>query len=190
MPPDPNMTTKTVSGGASIEAPSALPVITGSWVSESPEPAGNGFFMRREYAISLNRWELTQTYAADPEIKKPLFVYRAEGAYTIEVPYSKIPGAFFTNFRLSRQFLTLKSKDKSFMEDFEFNDCKISFGIEKNISKDGCSTFRPINECSQIYDLVKIEKGQLRLGEKPRDGDLCTIDKRPDYLGPQLKKIN
>jgi hypothetical protein len=188
---DSNLNVKTVSGGVSAPTtPSALPIITGTWKSESPEPAGNGLYTQREYSINLSRWEMVQTWASDSEMKKPQLIYKAGGAYTIENASLKIPGAFFANFRFSRQYLNLKTKEKSFIKDFDLEDCSLPVGKEQDITKTGCSIFRPTSECSQNYDVVKLENGQLRLGEKPRDGDLCTNDKRPDYLGPQLKKIN
>jgi hypothetical protein len=35
-----------------------------------------------------------------------------------------------------------------------------------------------------------MENGQLRFGDRPADNDLCSVDKRPEGLGPGLKKIN
>ena len=167
-----------------------LPVIAGSWKSIEPEFAGNGQYAVKEYNINLSRWELNYSVFADKLLKKPIYVYHAEGSYIIENTSSKVKGAYNLLLKNSKKSITLKSKDKLTIQDLGFADCKLSAGKEKDITDQGCSFFKSNDECQQEFDLVKVENSRLRFGERPTDNDLCVVDHRPEALGPELKKIN
>lgn len=175
-------------GGQNGEA--ATPNILGLWRSPSPEPAGNGQHFTKEYNISMGRWEMIHTHAADKEMKKILYVYRAEGSYSLAKPSQKAVGAFDLDFKMDRKFLNLRSKDKALAKELGVGNCKLTIGKEKDVSDEGCGFLKSIKECPQEYDLAKVEETGLRLGDRPTDGEVCTPDTRPEMLGGALKKLN
>jgi hypothetical protein len=64
-------------------------------------------------------------------------------------------------------------------------------GQSQDVTRGGCRAFRvpSASQCPREYDLVRIEAGQLRLGPRPQDSDLCEPQRRPAYAeGPALRR--
>lgn len=164
--------------------------MVGDWRSVAPEQNNIGQYATREFRFTLSRWEMIYTLATDIEMKKPIFIFRTEGPFTIEAASSKLPGAYNAQFRFSKKFINVKTKDRRLAKVFKFDDCKLVVGKEADVTDKGCSFVPKIEECAQEFDVVKIEGNNLYLGARPQDNNICTVDRRPEALGLALKRIN
>lgn len=168
-----------------------VPVLSGTWKSIKPEPIGNGNYVIREYTLSKGHWELTLTLAADKEMKRTVSVYRALGSFQLDRPSRKVPGTYEATFKYGSKFLHLQSTEKEKIKELSLDTCKqLKQGKEVEISTLGCANYKAIGECPKEFELIKIEGTLLQLGERSADNGLCSIEHRPESLGPQLRKIN
>ena len=171
----------------------APPNLTGTWISENPEPAGNGRYWHREYVFTGNRWNATFTMTSDTGLKKTLFVLRANGMFNLQNPSKRIEGAYLIAFHNLEKFLKLEKMDKIMQKELGFETCNLQAGLEENISSSGCGIAMKVSECPYDYDLIRQEKGtsalKLVLGNRFTEMSSCSEDKRPVALGlPLIKK--
>lgn len=168
-----------------------VPVLSGTWRSVKPEPAGNGNYLIREYTLAKGHWQLTSTLAADKEMKSTVSIYRAQGGFQLDRPSRKVPGTYEATFKYASKSLNLQTTDKEKSKELGFDGCKqLRKGQEVEISTLGCASYKSIGECPKDFELVKIEGTLLQFGERPSDNGLCSAEHRPEGLGPQLRKVN
>lgn len=165
--------------------------LIGTWKSEVAERVGNVGFRTREFKFMPERWLIEVLFFGDKEMTKPLFSFVGEGPYTLAENSTILPKATNAVFFFDKKRLTLLTDDAAAVSQFKFDACNLTKGQTKDISASGCSNFTSIAVCGQEYDLVNIESGVLRLGARPADGNMCSVEKRPQSLGqPLIKKGN
>ena len=168
------------------------PNLTGAWISENPEPGGNGRYWRREYVFMGNRWTATYTMAADKAMHKTLFVLKANGMFNLQNPSHRIEGAYLVAFRNIEKYLKLEKMEKQTQKELGFESCNLRPGVEENISSSGCGIAMRVTECPTDYDLIRQEtmngKTLLVLGNRFAEMSSCAEDKRPVALGLPLVK--
>ena len=65
-------------------------------------------------------------------------------------------------------------------------------GFQVDVATDvltaGCPPFGvyPKSLCAADYDLVKVDATTLQFGMRPADNDMCTPEKRPTTLNPEV----
>lgn len=170
---------------------SSLPAkMAGGWRSLSPEANNIGQYATREFRFTLSRWEMIYTLATDAEMKHPIFIFRTEGPYSVDGHSTKLTGAHEAQFGFAKKYINVKTKDRKLAKVFKFDDCKLQIGKEADVTEKGCSFVPKLEECPQEFDIVKVEGGQLFLGARPQDNNICTADRRPEAMGLPLKRIN
>lgn len=162
----------------------------GKWKSAAVESVSSFGFRTREFVFTKDRWLIEVIFYSDKELTKPLFSFVGEGPYTLAENSTVLPEATNATFFFDKKRLTLLTDDAAAISQFKFDACSLKKGITKDISANGCSNFTSIAVCGQEFDLVNIERDTLRLGARPADGDMCSVDKRPKALGQPLIKQN
>jgi kynurenine formamidase len=164
--------------------------LLGAWKSAVVEPVGNLGFRTREFTFTLERWLIEVKFYGDKEMTKPLFSFVGEGQYTLAESSTVLPATTKATFFFDKKSLTLLTDDAAAISPFKFDACNLAKGVTKDISTSGCSNFTSVAVCGQEYDLVNIERDALRLGARPADGNMCSVDNRPKSLGQPLIKQN
>ncbi len=177
-------------GTKSSTVPTLRNQLLGKWKSEAAERVGNIGFRMREFTFTTDRWRIEVVFYGDKEMTKPLFSFVGEGPYTLGENSTVLPGATNAAFFFDKKRLTLLTDDAAATGAFKFDACNLKKGVTKDISASGCSNFTSVAVCGQEYDLVNIERNTLRLGTRPADGNMCSMDKRPKGLGQPLIKQN
>lgn len=161
-----------------------------TWKSAAAEPVGNLGFRTREFKFTPERWLIEVVFYSDRELTKPLVSFVGEGPYTLADTSTTVPPATNAVFFFDKKRLTLLTTDAAAVSAFKFDACNLTKGVTKDISAGGCSNFTSVAVCGQEYDLVSIESDTLRLGARPADGNMCSVDKRPQSLGQPLIRQN
>ena len=164
--------------------------LLGRWKSAAAEQVGNVGFRTREFTFTTDRWLIEVVFYSDKEMTKPLFSFVGEGPYTIAENSTVLPGATNATFFFDKKRLTLLTDDSAAISQFKFDACNLTRGATKDILANGCSNFTSVAVCGQEYDIVNIERDTLRLGARPADGNMCSVDKRPKSLGMPIVRIN
>jgi hypothetical protein len=163
--------------------------LTGNWISLAAEKTGTGNYSIREFRFTNRNWQVRATVFADSLMQDAIFTFRAVGTYTIGAPSSNLTATYNATFFFGQKFLTLKSTDTMRVKSTGLSSCDLKPGVETDITTTGCSYFASRTACGMEFDLVSLENGILRLGERPASGGMCSEDRRPVRLGPPLKKI-
>lgn len=165
-----------------------LATLSGTWASPQPE-VWYGAHGTREFRFDQGAWSLRFTLALDPDMKSGVFEFRTGGPYYIAQASKTVPGAFDAVFMEDRKFVTLKTADPALVQAFGLAGCGLEVGVEKDISAQGCASWRPVAVCREDHDLLALgPQGSLRFGVRPRDNDLWSAAKRPQALLPAVVK--
>jgi hypothetical protein len=161
----------------------ALETLSGTYASAAPEPWGPGAWGTRSFAFEGGRWSLTFTLALDPRMEAKVFSFRTFGPYRVLAPVAGATHA--ADFGEERKFVTLHAADPALVAAFGLGGCGLVPGVEKDISEAGCARWKPVATCGTDHDLLAMDgQGRLFFGERPRDNDMCTPDRRPAALFP------
>ncbi len=173
-----------------VSLPETRKQLLGTWKSPAAESVGNVGFRTREFTFTKDRWLIEVVFYGDKEMTKPLFSFVGEGPYTLAENSSVLPEATNATFFFDKKRLTLLTDDAAAISRFKFDACNLTKGVTKDISAKGCSNFTSVAVCGEEYDLANIERDTLRLGARPADGNMCSVDKRPKKLGSPLIRQN
>jgi hypothetical protein len=169
---------------------SALSVLSGTYRSTATE-AWYGAYGTREFSFINGRWSLKFVLALDPEMKAKVFEFRTQGPYYIGLASKAVPRAFDALFIEESKHVTLRARDAKIVQAFGLTGCDLQADVEKDVSAQGCAGWKPVSVCREDHDLLSLtEAGGLQFGERPRDNDMCTADKRPKaLLQPVVKSL-
>jgi hypothetical protein len=152
---------------------------------------GRGTFGIREFTFNKGRWTLNFVLALDPEMKNPVFVFRTIGSYRVLDKSKSVKDAYDALFLEDKKFVTLKTADENLAKAFGLASCGLQKDVEKDISLEGCSLWKPVAVCNEDHDLLSLDKeGNLYFGQRPADNDMCTADKRPSALTVAVVKVS
>ena len=170
------------------------PRLQGEWISEQPEPAGNGRYAFRRLKFDGSHWELTYTLSLGRSQAKLLFQHRAKGLYNLQKASSKMDGAFLVAFRNLQKSISLEQMDRTTQKELGFDSCGLTANHETDITSRGCGIVMKVAECPTDFDLIRQEtykgKTRLYLGNRYAEFASCSEDKRPVALGPPLIPVN
>jgi hypothetical protein len=159
-----------------------LQALDGAWSSPAPEP-WYGAWGKREFTFQNGQWTLRFTFALDPEMTRPVFIFRTGGPYSVGARSAAAPAAFETVFFEDSKHLTLMTEDARLATAMGLAPCGLSVGVEADISERGCARWKPVKDCREDHDLLGMDaSGGLLFGVRPRDNDMCTADRRPTQL--------
>jgi hypothetical protein len=112
------------------------------------------------------------------------FQFRTGGTYTVGEPSPAVPGAYQTTFGENWKRVTLFVTDPKLVEAMGMAACGLTPNLEADISAAGCAHWKPVAECGQDHDILKLDGAALYFGVRPADNDMCTVDKTPTALLP------
>ena len=168
---------------------SKLENLSGTYVDPSPYNYGQAFG-KRIFTFDKGKWTLDFTLSLDPEMKMQVFNFRTFGTYKVQAKSTKVADTYNAVFYEEKKFLTLKTSDENLIKAFGFAPCNLTVDIEQDVSVNGCSGWKSVNECPGDYDLLSLDKdGKLYFGNRPQDNDMCSPDKRPTSLTPPVTKF-
>lgn len=160
----------------------ALSSLSGTYSSTAVE-AWYGAYGTREFRFEDGRWSLKFVLALDPTMSAKVFEFRTQGPYYVGQASKTVPGAFDALFIEDQKFVTLRARDLKLTEAFGLAGCSLVVDVEKDVSVSGCAGWKPVSVCKEDHDLLAINgTGGLHFGERPRDNDMCSADKRPKSL--------
>lgn len=167
-----------------------LETLNGTYADQQGVDWGQGTFGKREFTFNDGKWSLKFILAFDPQLKNQIFVFRTVGTYSVLDKSKIVTDAYNALFIENKKFVTLKTDIPDLIQDFGFAGCDLTKDVEKDISESGCSLWKPVAECSEDHDLLKIDaEGNLYFGVRPPDNDMCSPDKCPKSLTPAVVKI-
>ncbi len=161
--------------------------ILGGWKSAAAEDFQNGSFGYRVFEIKKDSWTVQTTIYRDKNMKKPIFVFFADGPYSVGESYSKIEGANKAQFKFSHKYVTLLTNNFILKRMLGFKSLKKD--VKTDISQNGISFFKSVAAAPEEFDVVKIENKMLYLGARPKDNDLGSEEKRPTKLNFPLIRV-
>ncbi|PJE03422.1 MAG: hypothetical protein CK427_05295 [Leptospira sp.] len=162
-----------------------LNALNGTYIDPIPYEYGQGVYGKREFTFKNGSWTLDFVLALDPKLNTKVFRFRTLGSYEILRPSANLPQAYEANFKEDKKFVTLLTQDKGLAQAFGLMSCSLAIGIEKDISKEGCSLWKSVKDCPIDHDLVKLDKdGKLYFGVRPKDNNMCKEEFRPTSLTP------
>lgn len=165
-----------------------LETLSGTYADPKPYAYGTAWG-HRTFTFDKGAWTLVFTLSLDPAQKMQVFQFRTVGTYTVGAKSKAVPGAYEAVFSENRKYLTLKTEDQKLASAFGFADCGLTPNQERDISETGCAAWKPVRLCPADHDLLSLDaQGGLSFGERPRDNDMCTPDKRPKKLTPPVVK--
>lgn len=165
-----------------------IPQLSGTWQSPQVERTSNARLAKRSLRLTPTRYEYRTEVYADREMKKPLYTFREEGGYTLEPTANTETQNFNMQLRPNRRYLTAFPKDSKEVRDLGFSGCDLRPGQESEISLSGCGLFANVDTCNQQYDILQIVDGNLHIGQRPSDLNICETYRRPSEFGPVLEK--
>lgn len=164
--------------------------LSGTYVDAKAVDWGQGTFGTREFTFNKGKWTLKFVLALDPEMKNQVFIFRTVGSYKVLDKSKSVKDAYDALFLEDKKWVTLKTADEKLTQAFGFSSCGFTKDVEKDISVSGCSLWKPVRECNEDHDLLKLDKdGKLYFGLRPPDNNMCTAERRPTKLNvPVVRK--
>jgi len=171
-------------------AATGAPDITGHWVSDCVKVSEQQI-MKLDFLVAKDTWTLDYSTFADAECKTKFLTVHIEGPYEIKGA-SAVAGAFDAKFGFARKTITPHIDAAA---GFLGSDKGCGGAWTANTAVDmldkGCPALGqyPGATCNADYDLVQTDGKTLRFGERPKDNNMCTEDRRPAVLsGLAMKK--
>jgi hypothetical protein len=161
----------------------AGPDLSGTWTTDCLAQTNGGMTSYNTFEISdvggTPRFTVT-TYAESTCATK-VFALANQSARTVGAEIPNVPGAYELTIDFKK--LTAVAYLPMAGMTLSMSGCgtgPYTVGEEKDVSATGCFFFRPIADCAQDYDIVKVEGDKLFNGV--RAGNQCVASGRPTAL--------
>jgi hypothetical protein len=164
-----------------------LPDIRGAWASagcETVESADGRSHLTRALRVEDGRWSMSLRFHDDAACEKPIFAVEVGGPYDLG-PKAMVPrDATTARFEIDAVALTPTSEAAVVaFEDALCGGGGWTLGEAKAVTESGCLGLVPtVRSCPVEYDIVKVERGRLFLGDRSRG--LCVPERYPDRFAP------
>lgn len=162
-------------------------MMVGRWVSPEREyttnPDESVYYIIRDYTFTDDAFRAVTSVYGDPLSGIKFYTATVDGTYKLLGESESVEGASDIDFTFSQ--ITMKPDSMAFVDIFMRSNCGDGmWGLDtpQDVSKTGCLSFRSIAVCPVEYDIVNVQGDSLQLGVRPRDGDLCSAEKRPKEL--------
>ncbi len=171
-----------------VPPPPAPPTLVGRWVSPCFPGAQKKTFQKLTFDMTVDRWDLAYDTFSDAGCARRTVDVHIAGAYSFGGQSPTAAGAWEGNFTFDTREVTADDKKSAAAVGKACGIKKLKPGVKTDIHAKGCPAFgiHPSATCGADYDLVAAEGNTLRFGARPADNNLCTEDKRPTALDPQL----
>lgn len=173
-------------GAATPDAESVTPArLSGTWVGIQCESASYSKISRqRRFLFTERAWKIVVQVYGDKSCSPDALLFTADfgGDYQLGGASAAVPGAREARFSFDHKLVTPTEGGMDFLQP----RCP-QYGWQPNATRDigreGCGDlFVSVPSCPAEYDLVAIDGGMLRLGD--RGHPLCTPATRPTKLQP------
>ncbi|MEB3237439.1 MAG: hypothetical protein VKO64_07425 [Candidatus Sericytochromatia bacterium] len=165
------------------EAPAA-PSIVGKWKSAvTPFDAERAFQL--DFDIKADTWDVDYTVFGDLKGRNPFVTVHISGPYSIGAPSGSVPGAYDAVFGITRKTVTAHSAGAAGYLDSVGGAVKgFKAGVPLDITQSGFPALGqyPVSMVSADYDLMKLDGDKLYFGDRPKDNNMGSPDKRPTSL--------
>jgi hypothetical protein len=186
-PPAP---TAAVTAAATAAPAASPPDLAGHWVSDCVKVSEQQI-MKLDFTIVKDTWTLDYSTFADAECKTKFMTVHIEGAYELKGPSTAVPGAFDAKFGFAKKTITPHiDAAAGFLGSDKGCGGKWTAGTAVDMLDKGCAALGqyPAATCNADYDLVQTDGKTLRFGDRPKDNNMCTEDKRPKALSQLAMK--
>lgn len=163
----------------------SAPDLRGHWRSACTK-TGDAQSIGLDFVLTEHAWTLDYTTYGDATCAAAFVTVHVEGDYALDRPSDAVPGAWRARFGFAKKTVTphgaaaagFLSSDKACGRG-GFED-----GRATDIAEQGCAGLGqyPVSKCAADFDLVAVDGDALRFGDRPKDNDMCTEDKRPAAL--------
>jgi Adenomatosis polyposis coli down-regulated 1 len=172
--------------------------LDGNWTSPAcesvPDGKGGKMFFKRAFKIAKGSWAIDFSTYGDEACSegKKMVTVDIDGAFKLDGPSAKVPGATEAQFLFGHRKATPKSDGAAgwltSIKACGHSDWKAGKSVD--IDKEGCPELgaHPKKACAGEFDVVKVEGDDLFFGQRPADGDLCSKEKRPEALGAPVHR--
>jgi hypothetical protein len=159
----------------------------GVWESERcvvQERGGTRTGSKSIFIFLEHDWAIEFVQFADLQCQRPTMKTFFAGQYQITRPSAVVAGAHEATFGFSHKAVTLYND--TLLAEANRGLCgphKWERGQPQDVSATGCLWVTPVSAYPKEFDLVKVEKNRLFLGERPQPRqDLCNEDHRAQKL--------
>ncbi len=162
--------------------------LRGVWNNPAPERVvrsdGAVVYSSKRFTFDEENWRIEFTVSEDPEGRSRLFSGDFQGPYFID-DYVPLVQAYRGRFLFSVRRVT--AYQPGLIKALDAAKCgqgKWIAGEAKDLDESGCPLLRihPRASCKGEFDLINLGPDDLYLGARPADGDLCTVERRPQRL--------
>lgn len=173
----------------------------GSWFSGRCETRPNGLFVTRRlhFTSENNTWKGDYQHFIDQTCRKPMYMIRASGLYTIKEQSDAIAGAYHVDFHVDR--LKVRADDANMADTLRKeasgtcgDKLRWATGVEQDVTSTGGCIALGIAVPHVEYELVRMRldhdalRPTLSLGQPASDGSLPTDSKhRPTSFQSPLR---
>lgn len=179
--PAPTPASDTRTGGGRAAAPDAR----GHWKSACTQ-TGEAQSIGLDFVLTEREWRLDYTTYGDATCTSAFVTVHVEGDYALDRPSDDVPGAWLARFGFVKKTVTPHGDAAAGFASSERACGRSGFeaGKETDVTEQGCAGLGqyPLSKCASDFDLVALEGDSLRFGDRPKDNDMCTEDKRPTAL--------
>ena len=160
--------------------------LVGVWISDLceayPDGQGGTNYVKRNFEITEQSWDLVFTAYGDEACSYPLFSGNVGGAFGLERLSITVAGATEGTFNLDYNEWTVHAEDMlSVLEQSGCGTEAWEVGVAQDVSTTGCiGVAKPLESCQAEFDVVSVEGDELFFGE--RITDMCTPAGRPAAL--------
>jgi len=163
--------------------------LVGSWQGSCFD-AGNGNHAQLTFAIDEARWAVDYTLHGDAACTAPMGNVHIAGPYEIAGASAKVTGASEGIFEFDTR--TIEPKVQGFADFLNSldgcGDGGFQVGVAQDVYAKGCPALGnyPQSMCTADYDVVRVDATSLQFGKRPADNNMCSADKRPAELNPDV----
>jgi len=178
------------SSSPSPDDPAAVAqAMVGDW-QDTCFDAGNGQHAQLTFHIDASRWAVDYIVHGDATCTAPLGDVHIAGPYEILGASAKVAGASEGVFSFDTRTVTPKAQGfADFLNGLEGCGAGgFAVGVAADIAATGCAPLGsyPQAMCPADYDVVTASADTLQFGKRPADNNMCSAEKRPTELNPNM----
>ena len=147
----------------------------------------NGNHAKLLFDIAADKWHLDFMSFSDEGCKTGMMTMGIDGPWKLTVSSSVAEGVYEAEFGFAQRAVTPHVEGAvGFLSGLKPCGGEEAFAVgqAKSVHDVGCPNLGvyPSADCSTDYDIVTVKGDTLFFGERPKDNNMCSADKRPKKL--------
>ena len=147
----------------------------------------NGSFAQLTFDIKAAQWHLDYKSFADKDCKTGTMTTAIDGPWELTQASKVGDGVYEAEFGFAQRSITPHMEGAvKFLSGLKPCGGSAAFevGTSKSIHADGCPNIGmyPAEKCATDFDIATVKDGMLFFGQRPKDNNMCTAEKRPTKL--------